>query len=625
MMKLKKSASLVLAVILSLMFAVTAFAAPYQNYTITESGVYPDPQAYTPDQVINSVAIGLENLEGKAIKDPQDLTQFDGKGYILVSDTGNNRVIVLDEDMRTVKQIISSFEKDGIVETFNSPNGLFIHEATELLFVCDTENKRIVSFKYDEEADLFVFERTYDDPDLSKYFTEDDVVTDEESGEATEENTENTTDITTDAATDVTGETVTDETVTDEATDAVEGEEATTPSDDEIEIDNSGDSGSASSNTQITYKPLKVVVDNAMRMFVVSRDCYQGLVELDDDGEFTKFFGSTKTKQSLSSLLNRLFTAEAKDKLQQNISTEYSNVTIDEQGFIYGTISQLKLADIMAHFDAATATEVGAALRKLNAAGADVLKRTGITPPSGDMGDGINRSSYSYLCDVTVSENGLTSVLDAQKGRVFTYTNTGELLYVFGALGQAQNTVGEKDNVVSRQEQVGYTEGTNLTPVAVELLNDDETIIILDSTGAQITSYKPTEYGLILREAVNSHEERRYEDAEKAWNKILGMSSNSALAYKGIGRIYYLWAAETEVINNDTTAQRETFLKAADYFMKGYSQDDYGKAYYKYRDLVLEKAMPYIMWAIIIITVVTLVYGWYKKFKKFIETGGRNL
>ena len=620
MMKFKKSASLVLAVILSLMFAVTAFAAPYQNYTITESGIYPDPQAYTPDQVINSVVIGLENLEGKAISDPQDLTQFDGKGYILVSDTGNNRVIVLDTDMRTVKQIISSFEKDGNVETFNSPNGLFVHEATELLFVCDTENKRIVSFKYNEEADQFVFERTYDDPDLSKYFTEDDVV--EENGE---EVTEENVDVTADASTDVTGETVTGETTTEDTTDTVEGEESATPSDDEIEIDNSNNTGSASSNTQITYKPLKVVVDNAMRMFVVSRDCYQGLVELDNNGEFTKFFGSTKTKQTLSSLLNRLFTAEAKDKLQQNISTEYSNVTIDDQGFIYGTISQLKLEDLISHFDAATGTEIGAALRKLNAAGSDVLKRTGITPPSGDMGDGINRSTYSFICDVTVSENGLTSILDSQKGRVFTYTNTGELLYVFGSLGQAQSTIGEKNNVSSRQEQVGYTEGTNLTPVAIELLRDDETIIILDSTGAQITSYKPTEYGLILREAVNSHEERRYEDAEKAWNKVLGMSSNSALAYKGIGRIYYLWAAETEVINNDTTTQRETFLKAADYFMKGYSQDDYGKAYYKYRDLVLEKAMPFIMWAIIIVTVVTLVYGWYKKFKKFIETGGRNL
>ncbi len=602
MMKIKKLASLVLAVILSLMFAVTAFAAPYQNYTITESGVYPDPQAYTPDKVYNSGYIGLDNLEGKALLNPQDLTQFDGKGYILISDTGNNRVVILDSDMKTVKQIINGFTKDGVEETFNTPSGLFVHEEGKLLYVCDTENKRIVRFGYDETLDKFVFDRTFDDPNLSQYFKDALVSTETETAPQPTE------------APVVDGET--------------EGENAGAETDapvvddgSDVEIDNSGDSSGVSSVTDITYRPLKVVVDSAMRMFVVSKNCYRGLVELSDDGEFTKFFGATKTKQNLSALLTRLFTETAKDKIQQNLSTEYSNVTIDKQGFVYGTISQIKLADLMGHFE--QSTEIGAALRKLNAAGSDVLKRTGIVPPSGDNGDGVNRSTYSYLCDVTVSENGLTSVLDSQKGRVFTYTSTGEMLYVFGALGKNKNTVGE-DNNATREEQVGYTEGTNLSPVAIELLVDDETIVILDSTGAQFTTYKPTEYGLILREAVNSHEERRYDDAVEAWNKILGMSSNSALAYKGVGRVYYLWAAETEVVNDDTSQQRKKFLEAADYFMKGYSQEDYGKAFYKYRDLVLEKAMPYIMWGIIIVTATILITGWYKKFKKFVETGGRN-
>ncbi|MBE7092795.1 MAG: hypothetical protein E7365_06425 [Clostridiales bacterium] len=602
MMKFKKSASLVLAVILALMFTVTAFAAPYQNYTVTEGGVYSDPQAYTPDKVINSGYIGVENLDGKAFSNPQDLTQFDGKGYILVSDTDNNRVVVLDKDIRTVKQIIYGFTKNGVEETFNKPNGLFVHEEGKYLYVCDTENKRIVRYSFNEAEDKFVFDRTFDDPDLAQYF--------KDAAQGATNTTAQPTPLPT-VAPDT-------ETENNENNDATQEEPIV--DDSEIEIDNSGDGDSVSSATDITYRPLKVVVDSAYRMFVVSKNCYRGLVELSDDGEFTKFFGATKTKQTLSALLNRLFTEKAKDKLQANLSTEYSNITIDKQGFVYGTISQLKVADLISHFTAAT--EVGAALRKLNAAGSDVLKRTGIIPPSGDNGDGINRSTYSFLCDVTVSENGLTSVLDSQKGRVFTYTSTGELLYVFGALGKNKTTVGETTS--SRADQVGYTEGTNLNPVAIELLTDDETILILDSTGAQITTYKPTEYGLILRDAVNSHEERRYDDAVKAWNKILGMSSNSALAYKGVGKVYYLWAAETEVVNNDTSEQREKFLEAADYFMKGYSQEEYGKAFYKYRDLVLEKAMPYIMWAIIIITVVTLVTGWYKKFKKFVETGGRN-
>jgi hypothetical protein len=601
------------------MFTVSAFAAPYQNYTVTEGGIYPDPQAYTPDKVINSGLIGLDNLEGKPIANPQDLTQFDGTGYIILSDTGNNRIVVLDKDIRTVKQIINGFtNKDGVEQTFNSPNGVFVHEDSKTLYICDTENQRIVRFAYDEEADTFNFDICFNDPGISQYFKDDQqntTVTTTPAPTATPEVSEGEDEVTDDNTDEVTDET------TDGATDgATDGTNDGTTPDDEAELDNSSSDQGFSSVGEITYKPQKVVVDGAQRMFVVSKGCYRGMIELTDKGEFTKFFGATKTKQSLSSLLKRLFTAEAKDKLQQNLSTEYSNITIDENGFIYGTISQLKLQDLVSHFKAST--EIGAALRKLNAAGTDVLKRTGIVPPSGDNGDAVNRSTYSYFCDVTVSRNGLTSVLDSQKGRIFTYTGTGELLYIFGALGKNKTAVGE-NTTTTRDELVGFTEGTSLTPVAIELLTDDETILVLDSTGAQITTYKPTEYGSILRSAVNNHEERRYDEAVKDWETILGMSSNSALAYRGVGKVFYLRAAETEVVNNDTKAQRETYLQAADYFMKGYSQEEYGKAFYKYRDLVLEKAMPYIMWAIIIFTVGTLIIGWYKKFKKFVETGGK--
>ncbi len=247
------------------------------------------------------------------------------------------------------------------------------------------------------------------------------------------------------------------------------------------------------------------------------------------------------------------------------------------------------------------------------------MMRQGIVPPSGDYGDSINRSTYSNIVDATVSKNKLTSILDSQKGRVFTYTNTGELLYVFGGLGERKNTTSDNKGTTIREEQVGYTEGTTLSPVAIELLTDDETIVILDASGACLTVYKPTEYGLILREAVNAHEERRYDDAEAAWNKVLGMSSNSAIAYKGVGKIYYMKAAEAL----DSTEQRETYLESAEYFKKGYSQEDYGKAFFKYRDKVLEQIMPAMMTIIIILAAIILIYGWVKKFRHFVKTGGK--
>ena len=611
-----------MVVAVSAMLTITCVAAPYQNYTYTESGIYPEPQAIVPDKVVNSNTIGIENLEGKALNSPQDLVQFDLNEFIIISDTGNNRIVVLDKDMRTVKQIISSWYNNGKEDTFNSPNGLFMYDNDEYyLYVCDTTNRRVVRFSFDTESQLFSFDRTFDDPDISKYFTQTDgtTVVDTPAPTATLVPEDNSIDGEATPAAgeaevgDNTGEgagTVTDATPASEEGEATAAPE-TTPG------GSSSSSGSSSSATEVTYKPLKIVVDNAMRMFVVSKDCYQGLVELDSNGEFTKFFGATKTKQSLSALLSRMFTASAKKKLQQNLSTEYSNVTMDDEGFIYGTISQIKLADIMSHYS--TNSEVGAALRKLNAAGSDVLQRQGLTPPSGDQGDKMNRSTYSYIVDVTVSQNGLSSILDSQKGRVFTYSSTGELLYVFGALGQRQNNTGTEVSS-SREDQVGFTKGTSLSPVAIELLKDDETLVILDSSGAQMTTYVPTEYGTILREAVNSHEERRYSDAVEAWNKILGMSSNSSIAYRGVGKVKYMEASE----ELDSDKQRAGYLEAADYFMKGCSQQEYGKAFYKYRDKVLEDIMPYLLTVIIALVVITLIIGWVKKFRHFVKTGGKH-
>lgn len=37
--------------------------------------------------------------------------------------------------------------------------------------------------------------------------------------------------------------------------------------------------------------------------------------------------------------------------------------------------------------------------------------------------------------DVYAGENGMFSILDANRGRVFTYDNTGMLLYIFGTYG----------------------------------------------------------------------------------------------------------------------------------------------------------------------------------------------
>ena len=114
---MKKLTSFALALILTLAIGINAFAVPYENYTVTQSGTYQEPQAYVPKTVIDSMDIGLENLDQKPLSSPQDMLLFETNGCFIISDTGNNRLIVFEEDMRTVRQIISTWDNNGKEET----------------------------------------------------------------------------------------------------------------------------------------------------------------------------------------------------------------------------------------------------------------------------------------------------------------------------------------------------------------------------------------------------------------------------------------------------------------------------------------------------------------------------
>jgi hypothetical protein len=47
--------------------------------------------------------------------------------------------------------------------------------------------------------------------------------------------------------------------------------------------------------------------------------------------------------------------------------------------------------------------------------------------------------STSFV-DIAARPDGLYSVLDRQRGRIFTYESDGHLLYVFGGLGTTEST-----------------------------------------------------------------------------------------------------------------------------------------------------------------------------------------
>ena len=146
-------------------FSVTAGASSaYQTYTYDVYGnaLY-SPDAYTAIKAVNSVDMGLE----LPIENPGDMITDDA-GNVYIADTGNNRIVVLDQYYKA-KFTITTFSNDqGVPDKLTAPQGVFVSEPNEkygkLIWVCDTGSNRIVVFNEDGE-----FQRIIEEPESSLF------------------------------------------------------------------------------------------------------------------------------------------------------------------------------------------------------------------------------------------------------------------------------------------------------------------------------------------------------------------------------------------------------------------------------------------------------------------------
>lgn len=134
---MKKYIKFLVAFILVICFASVSVSAvtPYDTYTYSYAGdVQISPAAYNPNVKISEFG------EAGILKSPNDILYDSKRDYIIIADTGNNRIVVTDKDFNVVK-IISEFNND----TFNEPYGVFVNNDGNL-YVADTKNGRIVIF-----------------------------------------------------------------------------------------------------------------------------------------------------------------------------------------------------------------------------------------------------------------------------------------------------------------------------------------------------------------------------------------------------------------------------------------------------------------------------------------------
>lgn len=140
-------------------------SASYLTYTYSVDGFdMASPDAYTPEIEIDSVYMGLVDLEidkttGKGIAppidDPRDIF-VDRNKNVYIADGANSRIVVLNEYYKYKFAIKEFINDQGVPDSLNTPSGLYV--TVDEIFVCDTENNRLVVFDLEGEFKRIIHE-----------------------------------------------------------------------------------------------------------------------------------------------------------------------------------------------------------------------------------------------------------------------------------------------------------------------------------------------------------------------------------------------------------------------------------------------------------------------------------
>lgn len=325
------------------------------------------------------------------------------------------------------------------------------------------------------------------------------------------------------------------------------------------------------------YRPVAIAVDAYKRIYVVSSTTYMGVIAINEDGVFQGFIGAQKVTVDALDILWRRFQTEEQRKLsQQYVATEFNNITIDSDGFIYVTTSSIKASQQQAAIKSKNGTY--SPVKKLNTSGTDIMKRNGFFGPGGEV-NVTNLSTAkitgpSKIVDVAVGPEKTWSIIDEKRSKVFTYDEDGNLLCVFGDSGMQLGNI----------QTIG----------AIAYLDSD--LLLLDKTAKTIQVFKRTEYGDLLISALKNTNERQYDQTITYWTEILKRNNNFDTAYVGIGKSLYR-SAEYE--------------KSLDYYKAAYDTDNYSESFKAIRKEWISKYIILIPIGAIILCVLIVMFNKY--------------
>jgi len=323
---------------------------------------------------------------------------------------------------------------------------------------------------------------------------------------------------------------------------------------------------------QSDFLPIKLVVDKAKRIYVQAKNVNKGLMEFDHVGDFTGYVGANKVQVNLKDYLWKMISTKAqRAQMELFVPTEYNNVCLDEDGFLYATTSTFDQGNI----------ENANPIRRLNSMGTDILVRNGWYNPNGDVdfADAGGISGCSRFVDVATMAFDSYCCLDRVRGRIFMYDFQGNLLYAFGGLGNKL--------------------GSFLYPVAIASMG--ERLFVLDSRAGSFTRFDLTAYGNLINAGIKEYKLGEYEASSNSWREVLKLNGNYDLAYIGIGR---------------ALLRQGEYKEAMQYFKVKKDFENYSKAFQLYRKQWIEENIVTILLIVAVIIIAPKTVRFVKKVKK---------
>ncbi len=327
------------------------------------------------------------------------------------------------------------------------------------------------------------------------------------------------------------------------------------------------------------YKPIAVAVDKYGQIFVVSSTTNQGVILMTQDGTFTGFIGAQKVVYSVFDIIWRRFMTE--EQLAQQVqytSTEFNNISIDSDGFVYVTTSAIEESQQVSAITSKSADY--SPVKKLNSAGNEIMKRNGFFDPGGEVDvstlSDAKISGPSTIVDVAIGDEGSWSIIDSKRNKIFTYDQNGNLLFAFGDSG----------------EQLG-----NLKSVTA-ITYQGSNMVVLDGRSDSFTVYQRTPYGNFLIDALKYENERDFEGSIEAWQNVLRQNNNFDAAYIGVGKSLY---------------RNSQYEEAMEYFEAAYDAENYSVAYKEVRKAWIEDYFFLIPLVLIAVVVLWILFSRFTK------------